>query len=452
MSNVKEIREIKGKLKMICNKIEEALSELKETKEKNNSIKTTKTIYNDSNSKINTINKLKQKTISLQNTLENIYNISNINKIESEIKKKIKIINRLKEEQTLLNNLNKKQKKDIENYSSKFTENKEILEIKNKLNLIKEEYRIKKESYIILNSKVKGQMSKLDIMEKQINIIKQNIEYQKTKQKKEVEKSINNEEEENNENKINDNIEILENKEKIMIDEIANEERSFQIEIIQQNELIANLKERINKMIEYQKKIKEDKKKENKLKKIKLMKQRNNEKNLKLKYINKIFNTNGKSLDNKMNINQTNKLNYKFSESPDNSREINLKLIFNKKPFKEIKFDEIYKNIKNQNLGKNKRNENIYMSYYEQSLDSKKSNKENIIISLKHKSKISNDIEKLKSEITNALKKNIVFFNSPKNETDIKNNLNDEKINDFSINKEFNIKNNNRPFEKFNFN
>ena len=452
MSNVKEIREIKGKLKMICNKIEEALSELKETKEKNNSIKTTKTIYNDSNSKINTINKLKQKTISLQNTLENIYNISNINKIESEIKKKIKIINRLKEEQTLLNNLNKKQKKDIENYSSKFTENKEILEIKNKLNLIKEEYRIKKESYIILNSKVKGQMSKLDIMEKQINIIKQNIEYQKTKQKKEVEKSINNEEEESNENKINDNIESLENKEKIMIDEIANEERSFQIEIIQQNELIANLKERINKMIEYQKKIKEDKKKENKLKKIKLMKQRNNEKNLKLKYINKIFNTNGKSLDNKMNINQTNKLNYKFSESPDNSREINLKLIFNKKPFKEIKFDEIYKNIKNQNLGKNKRNENIYMSYYEQSLDSKKYNKENIIISLKHKSKISNDIEKLKSEITNALKKNIVFFNSPKNETDIKNNLNDEKINDFSINKEFNIKNNNRPFEKFNFN
>jgi hypothetical protein len=295
-------------------------------------------------------------------------------------------------------------------------------------------------------------MSKLDIMEKQINIIKQNIEYQKTKQKKEVEKSINNEEEESNENKINDNIESLENKEKIMIDEIANEERSFQIEIIQQNELIANLKERINKMIEYQKKIKEDKKKENKLKKIKLMKQRNNEKNLKLKYINKIFNTNGKSLDNKMNINQTNKLNYKFSESPDNSREINLKLIFNKKPFKEIKFDEIYKNIKNQNLGKNKRNENIYMSYYEQSLDSKKYNKENIIISLKHKSKISNDIEKLKSEITNALKKNIVFFNSPKNETDIKNNLNDEKINDFSINKEFNIKNNNRPFEKFNFN
>ena len=452
MAKVNEIQKIKEKLKMICNNIEEALSELKETKEKNNSLKSTKIFYNDSNSKINTINKLKQKTTSLQNTLENIYNISNINRIESEIKKKIKSINKLKEEQTLLYNLIKKQKKDIENYSSKFTENKEIFEIKNKLNLIKEEYRIKKESYIILNSKVKGQISKIDILEKQINIIKQNIEYQKTKQKKEVEKSINNEEEENDENNINDNIESLENKEKIIIEEIADEEKNFQYAIIQQNELIENLKERINKMIEYQNKIREDKNKEKKLKKIKLKKQRNNEKNLELKYINKILNKNGKSLDHKMNINHTNKFNYKFSESPDNSRETNSKLIFNKKPFKEIKFNEIYKNINSQNLGKNKKNENIYMSYYEQNLESRKPKNEKIIIGLKHKSKISNEIEKLKKEITTALKKNVVFFNSPKNEIDIKNNLNDEKINDFSINKEFNIKNNNRPFEKFNFN
>ena len=452
MAKVNEIQKIKEKLKMICNNIEEALSELKETKEKNNSLKSTKIFYNDSNSKINTINKLKQKTTSLQNTLENIYNISNINRIESEIKKKIKSINKLKEEQTLLYNLIKKQKKDIENYSSKFTENKEIFEIKNKLNLIKEEYRIKKESYIILNSKVKGQISKIDILEKQINIIKQNIEYQKTKQKKEVEKSINNEEEENDENNINDNIESLENKEKIIIEEIADEEKNFQYAIIQQNELIENLKERINKMIEYQNKIREDKNKEKKLKKIKLKKQRNNEKNLELKHINKILNKNGKSLDHKMNINHTNKFNYKYSENPDISRETNSKLIFNKKPFKEIKFNEIYKNINSQNLGKNKKNENIYMSYYEQSLESRKPKNEKIIIGLKHKSKISNEIEKLKKEITTALKKNVVFFNSPKNEIDIKSNLNDEKTNDFSINKEFNIKNNIRPFEKFNFN
>ena len=446
MSNVKEIREIKGKLKMICNKIEEVLIEYKEMKEKNNNIRTAKIFYNDSNSKINTINKLKQKTVSLQNSLENIYNISNINKIESEIKKKIKTVNKLKEEQILLSNFLKKQKKDIDNYSSKFTENKEILEIKNKLNLIKEEYRIKKESYTILNAKVKGQMSKLDILEKQINIIKQNIDYQKNKQKKEVEKSINTEEEENYENNTEDNVESLENKEQMIIDEIIEEEKNFQNEIFQQNIIIENLKERFNIAIEYQIKIKEKKKKEINLKKIKLIKQKNNEKNTKIKYLN----TNGKSLDYKSNINQTNKFNYKYGESPKNSREINkIKISLNKKPFKEIKFNEIYKNIIGQNYNKNKRNENIYRSFYDRSLES---NNENVIYGQKHKNKISNDIEKLKNEITNALKNNIVFFNSPKNTTDITHNINNEKLNEFEINKEFNIKNNSKPFQKFNFN
>ena len=447
MSKKNEIQDIKEKLKMICNKIEEVLIEYKEMKEKINNIRTAKIFYNDSNSKINTINKLKQKTVSLQNSLENIYNISNINKIESEIKKKIKTVNKLKEEQILLSNFLKKQKKDIDNYSSKFTENKEILEIKNKLNLIKEEYRIKKESYTILNAKVKGQMSKLDILEKQINIIKQNIDYQKNKQKKEVEKSINTEEEEENyENNTEDNVESLENKEQMIIDEIIDEEKNFQNEIFQQNIIIENLKERFNKAIEYQIKIKEKKKKEINLKKIKLIKQKNNEKNTKIKYLN----TNGKSLDYKSNINQTNKFNYKYGESPKNSKEINkIKISLNKKPFKEIKFNEIYKNIIGQNYNKNKRNENIYRSFYDRSLES---NNENVIYGQKHKNKISNDIEKLKNEITNALKNNIVFFNSPKNTTDITHNINNEKLNEFEINKEFNIKNNSKPFQKFNFN
>ena len=446
MSKKNEIQDIKEKLKMICNKIEEVLIEYKEMKEKNNNIRTAKIFYNDSNSKINTINKLKQKTVSLQNSLEYIYNISNINKIESEIKKKIKTVNKLKEEQILLSNFLKKQKKDIDNYSSKFTENKEILEIKNKLNLIKEEYRIKKESYTILNAKVKGQMSKLDILEKQINIIKQNIDYQKNKQKKEVEKSINTEEEENYENNNEDNVESLENKEQMIIDEIIDEEKNFQKKIFQQNIIIENLKERFNKAIEYQIKIKEKKKKEINLKKIKLIKQKNNEKNSKIKYLN----TNGKSLDYKSNINQTNKFNYKYGESPKNSKEINkIKISLNKKPFKEIKFNEIYKNIIGQNYNKNKRNENIYRSFYDRSLES---NNENVIYGQKHKNKISNDIEKLKNEITNALKNNIVFFNSPKNTTDITHNINNEKLNEFEINKEFNIKNNSKPFQKFNFN
>ena len=232
----------------------------------------------------------------------------------------------------------------------------------------------------------------------------------------------------------------------MIIDEIIDEEKNFQNEIFQQNIIIENLKERFNKAIEYQIKIKEKKKKEINLKKIKLIKQKKNEKNTKIKYLN----TNGKSLDYKSNINQTNKFNYKYGESPKNSREINkIKISLNKKPFKEIKFNEIYKNIIGQNYNKNKRNENIYRSFYDRSLES---NNENVIYGQKHKNKISNDIEKLKNEITNALKNNIVFFNSPKNTTDITHNINNEKLNEFEINKEFNIKNNSKPFQKFNFN
>ena len=89
----------------------------------------------------------------------------------------------MSEEQSLLCDLIKNQKKDIDDYSSKFKENKEINEMRNKLNFAKEENRLKKESYTVLNAKVKGQISKIDILEKQMDIIKQNIEYQKNKQK-----------------------------------------------------------------------------------------------------------------------------------------------------------------------------------------------------------------------------------------------------------------------------
>ena len=268
MSNENTIQRLKEQLQMICNKIENVLLEFKEIKEKNSKLKTNQTFFNDLNSKINSINKLKQKITSLQNSLENIYNIGNINKIESEIKKKIILIKKLSDESNLLSNLIKNQKKDIDDYSSKFTENKEIYEIKNKLNFAKEENRIKKESYIILNAKVKGQMSKIDVLEKQMNIIKQNIEYQKNKQKKEVEKSLNNEENEN-EDINNDNLEYLINTEKMLISEICEEEKNFQDEIYRQNDLIDNIKYNINRLNEYKNQMKEKKKIEEKVKKIK---------------------------------------------------------------------------------------------------------------------------------------------------------------------------------------
>ena len=446
--NVNTNEQLKENLKIICNKIETVLSEFKDIKENNVVNKTQQIYYNDQNSKINTINKLKQKIDSLQNSLDNLYDINKINKIESEIKKKISCIKKMSEEQSLLCGLIKNQKKDIDDYSSKFKENKEISEMRNKLNFAKEENHLKKESYIVLNAKVKGQMSKIDILEKQMNIIKQNIEYQKNKQKKEVEKSLNFEEDETEENYKNnlDNYLITE---KMLISEIGEEEKNFQNEIYQQNQIIQNLKEKINQLYEYKKQLK----KEGKIKKIKLLKYKSNEKDKNVKNFGNKYKTSGKSLDYKVQINNIKKFSYKPGESPKNSTQLNnINIKVNNRPFNAIKFNEIYKNINQQNYrNKNKNNDNIYSSFYENSLQSNKNEKTIENKKQKKRSKISNDIEKLRNEIEFTLKNNVVFFNSPSNAKYDKNILNEEKNYVVDKNSEINYKNNNKPFEKFNF-
>ena len=445
--NINSNEQLKENLRIICDKIETVLSEFKDLKETNANNKTQQTSYfNEPNSKINIINKLKQKIVSLQNSLDNLYDINNINKIESEIKKKISSLKKMSEEQALLCDLIKNQKKDIDDYSSKFKENKEINELKNKLNFAKEENRLKKESYTILNAKVKGQMSKIDVLEKQMNIIKQNIEYQKNKQKKEVEKSLNFEEDETEENYKNnlDNYLITE---KMLISEIGEEEKNFQNEIYQQNQIIQELKEKINQLYQYKKKLIKD----GKIKKIKILKYKSNEKVKKVRNFGNKYNTSGKSLDYKIQINNIKKFSYKPSESPKNSTQVNnINIKVNNRPFNAIKFNEIYKNINLKNF-KNKNNDNIYSSFYENSLQNNKNEKTIENTKLKKKSKISNDIEKLRNEIETTLKNNIVFFNSPSNAKYNKNILNEEKNYIVDKNSEINYKNNNKPFDKFNF-
>ena len=408
--NINSNEQLKENLRIICDKIETVLSEFKDLKETNVNNKTQQTYFNEPNSKINIINKLKQKIVSLQNSLDNLYDINNINKIESEIKKKISSLKKMSEEQALLCDLIKNQKKDIDDYSSKFKENKEINELKNKLNFAKEENRLKKESFTILNAKVKGQMSKIDVLEKQMNIIKQNIEYQKNKQKKEVEKSLNFEEDETEENYKNnlDNYLITE---KMLISEIGEEEKNFQNEIYQQNQIIQDLKEKINQLYQYKKKLIKD----GKIKKIKILKYKSNEKVKKVRNFGNKYNTSGKSLDYKIQINNIKKFSYRPGESPKNSTQVN-NIKVNNRPFNAIKFNEIYKNINLQNYKiKNKNNDNIYSSFYENSLQNNKNEKTIENTKLKKKSKISNDIEKLRNEIESTLKNNIIFFNSPSN-------------------------------------
>lgn len=425
MSNENTIQRLKEQLQMICNKIENVLLEFKEIKEKNSKLKTNQTFFNDLNSKINSINKLKQKITSLQNNLENIYNIGNINKIESEIKKKAIIYNQLIKENSFLYNILVNQQQTIDDYTLKFKANDELSKAKNKLILVKKENHMKREAYRLLDSKIKGQLSKIDVLEKKCKIIKQNIEYQKKKEKKEVEKCI------NDEYGQEEDLDRLLIDEKFFKMEIDEEERKYKHEINKQNELKRIMVSRINLINEIRNEIKE------KLKKNEIKNKINKQKNMSKTKISK---------SNKKNINYKNngfkKINFKANESIYESEDspksgynnlnntyLNTRTIskpFIIKKFNLIKNDSSYLDISSLTNG------TFYSSVSNQK-DILNHNYKNY-----KKSKELEEIEQLQNEIKNALKNNVVSFHTEGNE--IKKEQNSE-----------NTSKRNKPFEKFNF-
>jgi len=480
MSKEKINKTIKEKIKLICIKIEQILKEYNESKEKDHNLKQTQDIYNsNSGSKINVIKNLKQNVSLIQNNLDKIYDINKINKIESEIKKKISVINQLSKEQTLLNDLIKKQQVSIDDYSSKFTTNKEISEIRNKLKFAKEENHMNREAFKLLNSKIKGQLSKIDVLDKKAKIIRQNIEFQQKKQKKEVEKSMNGGEndeefEENGENGGNqDDLDCLMVTEKMLMLEIEDEEKNFKYEINQQNEYISQLLNRINEIRNKKNEIKL-KLKENEIdKKIKLNKEKNKNnnkknmnKNVNKKNLNiKNNNINYKSNDYQKKIYNTNKMIYKIGDSPRNKNEIiNINIYTNNKssskPFDIKKFKLINNNDTTEkiilDINNNFSNGKIYSSIYKFNNNDINENKNDNNKKInKHISPLK-EIEQLQNEIKYALKNNVVH----KENEEIENN--EININNYKSNNDNNIvriiqkseinNKKNKPFEKFNFN
>lgn len=450
MSKEKKTNSIKDKLHLICKKIEQVLKECNESNEQDRYLRQTEDIYNiNSGSKINTIKSLKGNVTLIQNNLEKIYDINKINKIESEIKKKISTLNQLSQEQRILLKLMKNQQESIDDYSSKFTSNKEIMEVRDKLKFAKEENHMKRETFKLLESKIKGQLSKIDVLDRKSKIIRQNIEYEQRKQKKEVEKSIklgengNEGEGENDE----EDLESLIVAEKMFILEINDEEKQFKNEINKQKEYISILNDKINEINNRRNEIKQKIIEDEKKKKInKIKNKENNRKNKKNKSTK--INPNHKSNDYQKNIYKTNKLLYRIEESPKNINEakvINTSTKPKAKPFDIKKFSlinndnntySIMKKINSINCNNNTPNDKkIYTSLYLE--DDKKST------ALK-------EIEQLQNEIKYALKNNVAVLHSETKDVQGNENIlnnNDKKVQNFDINNK-----KSKPFGKFNFN
>lgn len=260
---------LQSQLKFICDKIEEALTQYRNAQqEKENEGRVQSTILGvEGNTLKQKINNYKELTQNIKYKLDTIYNISKIEKIESEIKEKKETVKKMKKENTVLSNINVNQVKAINEYQNKYQNKKEYNTYSDKVKRIKDDLKIKKESIKTIDSEIKEQTMKINSLEEQCRIIKDNIEYKKKQQMKEVRECYEDEPKENND------IFYLNDKKTDLENTIAMEEKQYKAEIANQVEYIAQLKDEINvlalqlKQIDTSNRIKELKKKE--LKKIK---------------------------------------------------------------------------------------------------------------------------------------------------------------------------------------
>lgn len=452
---------IKEKLHLICEKIEQVLQECNESREQDRYLRQNEDIYNiNSGYKINAIKNLKENVNLIQNNLEKIYDINKINKIESEIKKKNSTLKQLSKEKNVLLGLVQNQQKSIEDYSLKFTKNKEISDLRNRLKSAKEENQMNRETYNLLNSKIKGQLSKIDVLDRKTKIIRQNIEFQQKKEKKEVEKSIKqgeNGEDDENDEKVD--LESLIVCEKMLMLEINEEEKNFKNEIYKQRVLISQMSDAKNAIEDEINKIKqnlknEQLKKENEIKNKE--KSRNKNKIFKNKIKNNKNNTNNTNNYQK-NIYNTNKIIYKIGVNHKNKEENENKNVFtstksNKKPFDMKKFSLI--NNGNNSSIKTFMEVNNHLS--NGNISPYVDNSKEMTNIINNKSSALKEIEQLQKEIRYTLQNNVVIIQTDNNQ--IKGNekiIDDNKINNENIIRKEQNENNNKkskPFDKFNFN
>ena len=121
----------------------------------------------------------KNKTNNYKELLDFDNKYSQIRKDENELKYLIKKKDELKKEYDYLQNIDKKQAKDIDFLFSRNFKSSQIAEISKKLNELKENYINLNKNYKSLNIIIKNQYTEINALEAECDLIKDNIEYKK---------------------------------------------------------------------------------------------------------------------------------------------------------------------------------------------------------------------------------------------------------------------------------
>ena len=237
----------------VCSQIENNFNKIYGSDSNNNNKNTP--IKNDNNSSNSgatdnkemeeTLKKIKEyqiKTKELQKEVELIIKLNKINELEGILEIKKNYLAQLESENKSLNNVKNIQEKGIKEYSKNDTKRQELISLVEKIKKIKEEIKIKKDYYKLTDEKLKNQNKKINELTNKCVIIKKNIEIYKKKKENEI---LNNKQEEENQmqkDEINKIINDYEEENKILCEK----EKNYKNVIKEQNTNINKLKEELN--------------------------------------------------------------------------------------------------------------------------------------------------------------------------------------------------------------
>ena len=167
-------------LKFTCSQIEEALDSIYKKNKKKPKKQNSK---NKKDNGYEEVKLYKDKVNEIRKNLDIILNLNNINELESSEFYKKQILEKLEKENCSLNE-EKNNQLNINEKKNKINEQRyKVIDLNSKISNIKEQIKIKKGYLEITQTKIKRQMKSIDKIENKCQIINDNINYQKKKEK-----------------------------------------------------------------------------------------------------------------------------------------------------------------------------------------------------------------------------------------------------------------------------
>ena len=241
----------KKNLMEICSEIEEHLSKLYTSKgkiEDNNKLNKTQNINSYNNSKsskeqnelIKKINNYKMKINTAQNELDVLLRLNKVDELENILQERKRYLEKIKRENSVLKKMKSLQEKDEKEVKDIINKKEELFSVNEKINKMKDESKIKKDYNHTLSEKIKSQNELINNLQNKCHLINQNIEYYKKKQIQSI--KTNNDSDNNNEIEnlnLNDLKKLYEEK----VNNIVEKQEMIKIKIKEQNIKIKEIKD-----------------------------------------------------------------------------------------------------------------------------------------------------------------------------------------------------------------